>query len=229
MQTNSSIRSWAEDDRPREKMLSKGRQSLSDTELIAILIGSGTRNESAVEVARQILKLSENSLSDLGALSIKALTSIKGIGEAKAITVAAALELGRRRMSATPIDKIVIKSSRDAFNVLYTYLADLAVEEFAVVYINRANKVLETKMISKGGITSTLVDPRSIFKHAIELQATGIIMGHNHPSGNLKPSSQDDALTQKIKEGGKILDIQLLDHLIIAGNHYYSYADEGSI
>ncbi len=222
------INQWNEDDRPREKLLHKGRQALSDSELIAILLGSGTRNESAVEVARKILALCNNNLNEMAALSLKDLMKIKGIGEAKAITIAAALELGRRRKESEWTERPLIQSSKDAYNSLWPHMADLDHEQFWVLLLNRANKVLGAKKVSQGGMTGTVADPKLIFKTAIENDACSIILSHNHPSGNLKPSQSDMELTKKLKEAGKILEIQVLDHIIVAAGAYYSFADEGT-
>lgn len=226
---NLSIKNWAEMDRPREKLVSLGRSSLSDSELLAILIGSGYKNLNAVEVARSILTSVNNNLSDLGKLSLNELKNFKGIGEAKALTILAALELGRRRKDADPGKKQVIKSSSDVFNILKPFLSDLSHEEFWIIMLNRANKVAEVCKISQGGVTGTVADTRLIFLRAVEKKACGIILAHNHPSGNLKPSEADISLTTKLKEAGKIMEIPVLDHLIITDAGYYSFADEGLI
>jgi DNA repair protein RadC len=222
-----SIKQWAEEDRPREKMLLKGISSLSDAELLAILINSGTANETAVEVAKKLLDKVNTNLNELAQLTIHELTQIKGIGEAKAIKIMTALELGRRRKDEISTQKAKITSSKDAFQVLYPKLADLPHEEFWILLLNRQNKVIEKKLISRGGISGTVADIRLIFKPAIEKLVSGIIAGHNHPSGNLNPSNADIALTKKLNEAGKILDIKILDHLIIADDNYFSFADEG--
>ncbi len=226
---NLKIKDWALEDRPREKLLSKGINSLTDAELIAILIGSGQKNESAVEVAKKVLNLSSNNLNELGKLSIKEFESVRGIGTTKAIILTAALELGRRRKLAESREKPKITTSQDAFGFIQPLIEDLSHEEFWVLYLNRSNKVVDTKKISQGGISGTVIDVRIILKHAIELLASSIIICHNHPSGNLQPSDSDNQITTKIREASKYLDIQILDHLIIAGQNYYSYADEGML
>jgi DNA repair protein RadC len=224
-----SIRNWSVEDRPREKMLASGTQSLSDAELIAILIGSGTKNISAVDLARQILHMSGNNLDKLGKFSITDLTSIKGIGEAKAITILASLELGRRRKLTDGINEIKITGSADVFNIIYPVLSDLTHEEFWVIYLNRSNKVISKRKISQGGITGTVTDIRLILKNALESLATSIIICHNHPSGNLQPSEADISITRRLKESSTLMDISLLDHLIIAGKTYFSFADENLV
>jgi DNA repair protein RadC len=224
-----SIKSWAEDDRPREKLINKGKIALSDAELIAILIGSGSRNESAVELSKRVLKSCNNSLSELGKKSIAELVQHKGIGEAKAISILSALELGRRRKDTEAYARAKISCSRDAFEVFRPYLQDLPHEEFWIITLNRSNQIIKPYKISQGGIASTIADTRLIFLKAVEDKASSIILGHNHPSGNQNPSSEDHNLTRKIKEAGKILDIAVLDHLIFAENSYYSFADENFI
>lgn len=225
-----SIKSWAEADRPREKMLQKGVASLSDAELLAILIGSGSSTESAVELSQRILHTVNNNLHVLGKLSVKELTSgFKGIGEAKAVSIIAALELGKRRDGSDLPRQYPIRSSQDAFQLLYAQLSDLPHEELWVVFTNRAGKVIEKKKISQGGTSETSADLRLILKGAIHALAAGILLFHNHPSGNLSPSVQDDLLTQRVRKAAKLMDISLLDHIIIADNRYYSYADEGRI
>jgi len=225
-----SIKSWAEEDRPREKMLQKGVTALSDAELIAILIGSGNASESAVELSQKILHSVNNNLHTLGKLSIKELTSgFKGIGEAKAVTIVAALELGKRRGAADVAIRSVIRSSKDAFLLLHPVLCDLPHEELWIALLNRAGKVLERIKISQGGTAGTAADLRLILKAAITGLASGIILFHNHPSGNLTPSAQDDLLTQRLQKASRMMDMSLLDHIIIADNGYYSYADESRI
>ncbi len=224
-----SIKAWAEDDRPREKMIQKGRDVLSNAELIAILIGSGSRNESAVDLSKRILSAVGNDLHLLSSLSIKDLTAFKGIGEAKAVTIAAALELGRRRKAAEIKEAVKISSSKHAFDVLYPYLSDLDHEQFYVVLLRRNNTVIDTVRISQGGVTGTVVDARIIFKAAIEKLASSIVLAHNHPSGNLSPSQADIRLTDQLTQGAKLLDIIVMDHLILAGQSYYSFADENMI
>lgn len=225
--SSTSIKNWAVDDRPREKLLVKGKESLSDSELLAILISSGNKNKSAVELAKDVLALGKNNLNELGKISMKELTKIKGIGEAKAITIAAALELGRRRQATGFLNKTLVRSSNDLAEFLKTTLKDYSYEVFAVVYLNKANKINHFEIISKGGMTSTVVDPRILFKKAFEVEATSIVLCHNHPSGNLKPSRHDEELTNKIKEAAKYLDIQIIDHLIVSDEGYFSFSDEG--
>jgi DNA repair protein RadC len=221
-----SIRDWAVEDRPREKMLHKGIQSLSDSELIALLIGSGTRNISAVDLARQMLGMADNNLDKLGRYTVTELKKIKGIGQARAIAIVAALEIGRRRKSAEARDDQKITGSRDVFDQMFSLLSDLNHEEFWVLLLNRSNKVIEKQKISQGGISGTVTDVRMILKMAIENLATSIILCHNHPSGNLQPSDADISITRKIKESSQLMEISLLDHLIIAGKAYFSFADE---
>ncbi len=222
-----SIKFLAEDDRPREKFVLKGKHSLSDSELLAIIMGSGNKDETAVELAQRILLSSQNNWNILSLLSIKDLMKFKGIGEAKAISIAAALEIGKRKALQEVPKKVPITGSKDAYSILKNYLEDLQTEEFWAIFLNQSNKVIHTQRLSSGGINQAVVDIRILFKNAMEFLATGVIIAHNHPSGNLKPSSEDLHITKKIKEAGKILDIQLLDHLIITQNHYYSFADEG--
>lgn len=224
-----TIKSWSPEDRPREKMLLKGTTALSDAELVAILIGSGTPKLSAVELSKKILLLGNNNLNELAKLSIKDLTKIKGIGEAKAITIVAALELGRRRKEKDPEEKPQITTSKDAFDLLKGDMMDLPTEEFWVLLMNRAHRVIKKKRVSEGGVAGTVADPKVIFKMALEELACGIIVAHNHPSGNLQASQSDIDLTKKLKEAGKLMEIQLLDHLIIADQKYLSFADEGLI
>lgn len=222
-----TIKAWAEEDRPREKLLALGRRNLTDAELIAILIGSGSTTESAVDLSKRILHSCNNNLASLAKLSVQDLSKFKGIGEAKAISIIAALELGRRRKDTELLHEDKITTSRDAFNLLSPYFADLLHEEFWVLMLNKANKVINKNLISKGGQAGTVVDPKIIFKAALEHNAASILLAHNHPSGNLKPSQADLDLTKKLKAAGKLLDITVLDHLIFAGNSYMSFADEG--
>jgi len=221
-----SIKSWNEDDRPREKLMLKGRFALSDAELVAILIASGSRNESAVSLSKRILSSVENNLNELGKLNIKDLMSFKGIGEAKAISITAALELGRRRRVEEALEKKKINSSKSVFDLMQPILGDLPHEEFWIVYLNNSNKVLQISQLSKGGITGTLVDIRLALKNALQLGAVAIILSHNHPSGTLKPSQADIGLTKKLKKAGESLDIKVLDHVIITEKSYFSFADE---
>jgi len=224
-----TIKSWAEEDRPREKLISQGRRSLTDAELIAILIGSGSRQESAVELSKRILHSLECDLDKLGRLSVKELSKFKGIGEAKAVSIIAALELGRRRRE-TELPKVhSISSSKDIFNLMHRHFADLNHEEFWIILLSRANNVISQHLISKGGQAGTVADPKIIFKAAIENNAASIILSHNHPSGNLKPSQADINLTRKLREAGILLDIAVLDHVIFTNNFYFSFADEGLI
>lgn len=223
---NLTIKTWAEEDRPREKLTLKGKSVLSDAELIAILIGSGNKKESAVELSKKILASINNDLNKLAKLSISDLTKFNGIGEAKAISIIAALELGRRRKNTEVEKRVTIKSSNDAYNVIADVLSDLPHEEFWVLYLNRKNEVIKKENISKGGVSGTIADSKIIFKTAIEQLASAIILSHNHPSGGLKPSAADISLTKKLKETGNILDIPVLDHLIIGEKSYFSFADE---
>ncbi|WP_438965871.1 RadC family protein [Flavobacterium sp.] len=221
------INQWAEDDRPREKFLLKGKSSLSDSELLAILIGSGSRNESAVQLCQRILASTNNNLNQLGKISVNQLTNFKGIGEAKAISIAAALELGRRRRAEETIELKKITSSKMIFEIMQPIIGELPHEEFWVLYLNNSNKVIHKAQLSKGGITGTVVDVRLIFKTAFEFNATSIILTHNHPSGKLVASDADIQITKKIKEASKYLEIVVLDHLIITENGYYSFNDSG--
>ncbi|PZR32030.1 MAG: hypothetical protein DI538_20115 [Azospira oryzae] len=222
-----NIKSWSPEDRPREKLLLKGTSSLSDAELIAILIGSGTANYSAVDVSKKIMQQVSHNLNDLAKLTVKDLTRIKGIGEVKAISIVAALELGRRRKEKDINEKPKINSSNDSFDQLKGDLMDLPHEEFWVLLLNRANRLIKKKRVSEGGVSGTVADPKIIYKMALEELACGIIIAHNHPSGNLTASQSDLLLTKKLKEAGKLLEIQLLDHIIVAGPKYLSFADEG--
>jgi DNA repair protein RadC len=217
------------EDRPREKLYQKGTSSLSDAELLAILIGSGTRARSAVDLGRELLSKVDNNLNSLGKLSINDITKIHGIGNARAITIAAALELGRRRKQAELPETLQIKCSKDVFDLISPALSDLPHEEFWILFLNRSNKVISRMKLSQGGISGTVTDVRIVMKKAIENLASGIIVCHNHPSGNLNPSESDSRITNKIKEAGILLDIQLLDHLIITDKEYYSFADNGLI
>lgn len=224
-----TIKLLAEADRPREKLRLKGKSFLSDAELIAILIGSGNKDQTAVELAQAILNHCHNSLEQLARLSIKDLQKFKGIGEAKAISIAAALELGRRRKTLEPENRIKITSSSDAFQLLHGDLMDLTHEEFWLIFLKRNNDVIKKEMLSKGGQSGTVVDSKIIFKRALEESATGLILAHNHPSGNLKPSHEDVQLTKRIVSAGRILEIAILDHLIITNESFFSFADDGLI
>lgn len=221
------ISQWAEDDRPREKLMLKGKGQLSKAELIAILIGSGNREKSAVELSQQILGSVGNNLAELSGLTVKDLMKFNGIGEAKAISIVAALELGKRRLAEGIGVKKKIKSSEDAFHLLYAELSDKTYEEFWILLLDRANQVNKKINISEGGMAGTVADPKKIFKMALDNSASSIILAHNHPSNNLKPSGNDISLTKKLKEAGNLLDVQVLDHLIIGNDSYYSFADEG--
>lgn len=222
-----TIKTWAEEDRPREKLMLKGKHVLSDAELLAILISSGTAEESAVELSKRILSGAENSLNELSRQSIHDLMKYKGIGEAKAISIAAALELGRRRKESDQLRQKQIVTSKDAFEIFQPLLGDYHHEEFWVLFLNRANKVTGKQSISSGGMAGTVVDPKIIFKAALDAKASGIILCHNHPSGNTKPSQQDIELTKKMVSAGKLLEISVLDHLIVTQHAFYSFADEG--
>ena len=224
-----TIKSWAEEDRPREKLLLRGRQALSDAELLAILISSGNKKESAVALSQRILQSVDHQLNELGKRSIEKLKEFDGIGEAKAITILAALELGRRRQLTDIREKPQVASSQDAFNAIAPLIMDLDREEFWILLLNRANRILARERISAGGISGTVVDARIIFQKALIGSACSLILFHNHPSGNLKPSQADIKLTQKLKKAGQTLDIAVLDHLIIGESGYYSFADEGII
>ncbi len=221
------ITDWAVNDRPREKLLQKGTASLSDAELLAILISSGTKDKSAVDLGRELLSLVNNNLNSLGKLGISDLTKLHGIGPARAVTIAAAMELGRRRKLSEIPDVPQIKCSKDVADIVSPILSDLAHEEFWILFLNRSNKVINMMKLSQGGVSGTVTDVRMVMKKAIEYLASGIIVCHNHPSGNLNPSESDTKITQKIKEAGNLMDIQLLDHLIISDKDYYSFADNG--
>jgi len=226
---NLSIKQWAEEDRPREKLVLKGKSTLSDAELLAILISTGTKNESAVELAKRILNNYKNDLNELGKLSVKQLMETKGIGEAKAITIIAALELGRRRQASEIKEKLQLNTGTLVNQYFKTKVTELLHEEFYVLYLNNANRLLGEERISMGGLAGTIADVRIIFSYAIKYLSTSIILIHNHPSGNPKPSQLDIDQTKKIKEAGKLLDIRVLDHVIIAETGFYSFADEGAM
>lgn len=230
MKPNSStIKAWAEEDRPREKMLAKGKEALSDAELVAILLGSGNSEETAVDLARHVLKDVGDNLINLSKLSIKELMAYRGIGEAKAVTIAAALELGRRRRFAETASTRSIRNSRDAFEHFYLKMSDLTHEQFWIMMLNHANNIIKIEQIGVGGLSSTIADPKKIFKAAIENQASAVMLCHNHPSGNLEPSNNDRKLTKNIVNGAKYFDIKILDHIIIGINNYYSFADSGEL
>ena len=225
--TNFPITHWSEDDRPREKMMLKGKSALSDAELVAILIGSGNRNESAVALSKRILASVSNNLSSLGKQSLAQLMEFKGIGEAKAITIAAALELGRRRKEESPLDLVKVTSSKVMYQEMHPIIGELPHEEFWVIYLNNSNKIIFKAQLSKGGITGTVVDVRLVFKIALEQNAVAIILTHNHPSGKLQASDADIQVTKRIKSAGQQLEITVLDHVIVAEHGYFSFADEG--
>ena len=224
---NQSIKSWAEDDRPREKLLLKGRDSLSNSELLAILLRSGSRDESALSLAKRILESCNNNLFELSKIGVDHFKKFKGVGQVKAITILAALEIGKRRQQSEALHRPTIQASRDAYDMIKCNLEELQHEESWVLFLNRRNAVLAIEKMSAGGISGTIMDMRMIYKRAIEHQASGIILVHNHPSGNLKPSTADMDITSKAKTAGSALDIQVLDHLIISEHGYYSFADEG--
>ena len=221
-----NIKQWAEEDRPREKLLLKGKNALSDAELIAILIGSGNKTETAVELAKRILASVSNDLNQLAKLNLTDLMKFNGIGEAKAISIAAALELGRRRKESTEEKKIKIGSSKNAYEAINGVLSDLPHEEFWVLYLNRKNEVIKKEHISKGGVSGTIADEKIIFKHAINHLASAVILCHNHPSGNLKPSEADIKLTKNLKKIGNLIGTPVVDHIIVGNNNYFSFADE---
>lgn len=231
MKQNSiqSIKNWATEDRPREKMLEKGREALSDAELIAILIGSGNNEESAVDLSRHILNNVDDNLITLSQLSINELMCYKGIGEAKAVSIAAALELGRRRRFAEAARQAYIKNSSDAFEYFYMRISDISHEQFWIMLLNPVNKVIKLAKISDGGVNGTAADPKRIFKIALEYNSSAIMLCHNHPSGSVEPSDRDKALTRNIVNGGKLLDIKILDHIIVGIDKYFSFADSGLI
>lgn len=222
-----NIKEWSPEDRPREKLLNKGTSALSDAELLTILIGSGTATLSALDVAKNVLLHVGHDLNRLGKLSAKELMKMKGIGQARAVTILAAVELGRRRKEFESMEQPKITGSKDAYDLLSGELADLPVEEFWIILVNRAHRVIKKKRVSEGGVSGTVADPKVIYKLALEELASGIIVAHNHPSGNLTASQADIELTRKLKDAGKVLEVQLLDHLIVAGKKYFSFADQG--
>lgn len=229
MEAKNGIKSWAEDDRPREKLITKGASTLSDAELLGILIASGTREKSAVDLARELMALANNNLNQFGKLSIKELQQIKGIGEARAITIAAAMELGRRRQIGAALDKQFVKCAEDAADLLFPLLQDLQHEMFCVLYLNNAQLLIKHEFISSGGLTATVADIRMILKNALLCNAAKLIVAHNHPSGNKTPSDADKKLTKKLQEAAAQMDIQLVDHIIVAGKDFTSFANEGFI
>ena len=221
------ITHWSEDDKPREKLMLKGKAALSDAELIAILIGSGSRNETAVELSKRILNSVGGNLNALGKMSLSQLTQFKGIGEAKAISIIAALELGRRRRAEDAVELVKVTSSKLVFEIMQPIIGELPHEEFWILYLNNSNKIIAKRQLSIGGITGTLVDVRLVFKNALELGAVSLILCHNHPSGALLPSDADKNITKKLKVAGESLDVKVLDHLIVTENNYFSFVDEG--
>jgi DNA repair protein RadC len=225
MNETTTIKSWAEDDRPREKLKLKGRHILSDSEVLAILLSSGTREKTAVELAQEILQHFNNDFHSLSRATIEDLKQFKGVGEAKAITIVAALEMGRRRRDALHKKKVLVTSSKDAFDLLQPFFMDLQHEEFYVIYLDRSNRILKHSQLSKGGLSGTIADGKIIFKEALLLQASGIILAHNHPSGNLVASVQDKKLTKNLVEFGKMIGIDVLDHIIFTDNGYLSFSD----
>ncbi|MBL7691387.1 MAG: DNA repair protein RadC [Flavipsychrobacter sp.] len=227
MNENKSIKNWSEDERPREKMLHKGASALTDAELLGILIASGTPQRSAIDLARDILALAGGNIRELGRISIKELQKVKGIGEARAIAISAALELGRRRQMSEGLDRPAIRSSKDALPILMPLLQDLNHESFCVLYLNTAGKLLRHELISSGGLTATVADIRLILKNALLQNANQLIIAHNHPSGNKQASTADIELTRKLNEAAALMDIRLLDHIIVAGHSHLSLADEG--
>ena len=223
-----SIKNWAIDERPVEKFVSKGSDALTNAELLTILINTGTRNRSALDIAKDLLEKGNQSLLELSKLSLADFKKIKGIGEKKAVTIIAALELGKRRQLSQALERPSISNSKSAYEILVTYFLDIVVEQFYVIYLSNNNAVLSVEKMSEGGKTATMVDARVIFKRALEITgATKIVLAHNHPSGNLTPSQADKLLTQRMKEAGKFLEFELLDHVIVGHNQYFSFADEG--
>lgn len=227
MKPKNTIKDWAKDDRPREKLLSHGAARLSNSELLALLIHNGTPRKSALDLGKEVLQLGNNSLNDLGKMNIADLTGIRGIGEAKAVTICAALELGRRRQADRPNGREIIAGSKQIGAYLRTVLQDHTHEVFVVLYLNQNNNIIHYETVSEGGITGTVADPRIILRKALEKNAVGIILSHNHPSGNLSPSRADEYLTKKIKEAAGFFDIKVIDHIIVSDEGYYSFADEG--
>lgn len=225
----SGIKAWAEDDRPREKLITKGKASLSDAELIAILIGMGTREMSAVELSKLILQSTGNNLNELAKMGVAELMKFKGIGEAKAISIVAAMELARRRKDSDPLKKDKIKYSKEAYNILKPFMMDLDHEQFWIICLNRSQEVVKIIQISTGGVTGTIADPKIIFKHALEHLSSCIILSHNHPSGNINPSQADITLTKQLSEGARLLDMTLSDHIIFTNNGYFSFADQNML
>lgn len=226
---NLPIKEWAIEDRPREKLLAKGISSLSSAELIAIIIGSGTRSDTAVELSRKLLNIVGNNLIELGKLDLAGLRKLPGIGPAKAMAILACFELGKRRNAATRVPDVQITGSKDVFELFKPFLGDIPYEEFWILLLNRANRIIDKIKISQGGISGTIIDPRIILKNAVDRLASTIILCHNHPSGNLKPSDADIRITTKLKESSQLMDINLIDHIIVTEDSYFSFADEGLI
>lgn len=226
---NLPIREWALEDRPREKLLANGINSLSNAELLSIIIGSGTRSDTAVELSRKLLKLVDNNLHELGKLDLPGLKKVRGIGPVKAMAILACFELGKRRNSSSRLQDVTISGSKDAFDLFNPFLGELRHEEFWILLLNRANRVIDKIRISQGGISGTIIDARLILKNAVDRLASTIILCHNHPSGNLKPSDADIRITSKMKESANLMDINLIDHIIIGDNSYFSFADDGLI
>ncbi len=226
MQYTNSIKNWAEDDRPREKLVAKGKNALSDAELLAIIIGSGSAEESAVSLSRKILQSVQNNWNELAKLTLSDLCKFKGIGEAKAVSILTALEIGRRKNQQEALELPEITNSEQLFRYVSPWLSDLLYEEFWIIYLNQKNKIIGKEQISKGGISTTIVDIRVVLKKALELNATAIIATHNHPTGNVEPSNEDKNLTQKLANSAQMLDIKLLDHIIVGTNNYFSFADK---
>lgn len=224
---NHVIKKWAEEDRPREKLMLKGRSSLTNAELIAILLGSGTHRKSAVDLGRELLESASNNLAELARFSISDYQKIKGVGQAKALTLMASMELGNRRRNAEAITREKITCSSDVREMMYGHLSDTHYEEFWIILLNRSNRIIRKMCVSEGGISGTVADPKKIFKIALEAHSSSMILCHNHPSGNEKPSEADIRLTRKLKEAGQLLDLPVLDHIIIARDHFFSFADEG--
>jgi DNA repair protein RadC len=229
MEEIKSIKMWSPDDRPREKLLSKGTVALSDAELLALLIGTGTRDESAVDIARKILKSIDNDLQALGKLGLKDFTQFHGMGEAKSVVLLAALELGKRRRAGEFKQGTKVRSSREVYERFLEYMSHLKHEEFWVMCLSRAQQVISVNKIGEGGLSATIADPKKVFRVALENNAACIIVAHNHPSGNLQPSPEDNKLTNRLRENGSMMDCPLLDHLVVTDNGYYSYADEGTL
>ncbi|MBQ4525300.1 MAG: DNA repair protein RadC [Bacteroidaceae bacterium] len=224
-----NINQWAEEDRPREKMMTHGAAVLTDAELLAILIGSGSTKETAVELMRRVLAACGNNLNELGKLSLEQLCQFNGIGPAKAVTVMAACELGRRRKLAEVEERLVVRSSRDIYNCFHPKMADLPIEEFWVMLLNNACKLIDSRRVATGGITEVVADVRLILREAILGRATSIVLCHNHPSGSVRPSRHDDMLTERLRQACEVMNIRLMDHVIVTDGRYYSYADEGRV